>query len=658
MPDKTNSQLRDLTKPVPTSGTISLTPQITIPVKQYQELKKYLTNRIRHSWQYTKARADTYDKIDTQLLGAIFLSKEDLARARENQKGKSPKVTDINLAVGQAQIDTCVTSLINLLVPTNDMYEAYTVADKQALAQGLAYEMSDHADKFGHITEIHKALVDVLKYDLCGLLVEWKNVQGNKISNDALGGPSVVATTVYSGNKLQHLDMRNTFYPPHISPEDVCTRGQYVGYVTKIDNFEINEMIDEAEIYGAYVPCNAKVTNTIVAYNPRPDLQNPATQSKYKNSDGTTNFDALFASNVDTVGSLSNLITMYCRIRPAEFGLSDSYEVSIWKFRFLNDEIVYASQLTNAHGNLPVVMSSASLDGLDDESPSYAEYLIPLQNFCSYLVNVKQRAYRKQMYGINFYDRDRVDMREALNKGDSENMWIPVNGQGNAAIATFVQHYNDAPDTNNIMADIANVKQLMQDLLPTDSRTLLANLNRATQWQAQKTASEADKRTMKIARLLNQTLLSPLKSMQVYNILQYKDVITVLRDTGQYEDIRVADLRDLRIDLGISSALRGIDKDLLAERFREMLALLIQIPHLTSDYDITWALDYWSSLVGADIDLSQFRVQSPFDKLTPEQKQAAYQLLIQATATQQAQTTVDSAISSMPPLTSSEVPNA
>lgn len=647
--------LRDLTKPVG-SQDVRLTPLIKLKNKDYESLKKYLVDRIQYSWNYTKSRADTYDKIDTQLLGCIYLSAEDKKRANSNQKGKSAKVTDINLAIGQAQIDTCVTSLLNLLVPTGDMYEAYTVADKQYLAQGLAEEMADHAEKFGHVVEIHKALNDCLKYNLCGLVVEWVDVLGNKIGNDSLGGFASTPTTVYSGNRLQHLDMRNTFYPPHVSPEDLNAQGQYVGYVEKVDNFRINELIDEAEIYGQYLKSTDRVTNSIVDYHSKPDLQNPTTQSKYKNSDGSTNFDALFASNVSTIGSLSNMITMYCKLRPAEFGLSESWGVSVWKFRLLNDEIVYAKELNNAHGCLPVVMSSASLDGLDDESPSFAELLVPLQNFCSYLLNVKQRAYRKQLYGINFYSRDHVDMREALNKGDTENLWVPVDGAANQAIASFVQHYNDAPDTSTVMTDLSNAKTIMQDLLPTDSRSLLANLSRVSQWQAQKTVSETDKRTIKLGRLLNVTLLSPLKSMQVYNILQYKDVITVLQDNGEYQEIPVKDLRETQIELGISSALRGIDKDILAGKFQEMLGILVQMPHITSEFDMTKALDYWSSLVGADIDLSQFRVKSEFDKLTPEQKQAAFQLLMQATATAQAQSTVNSAIKSMPPVT--EMSNA
>ena len=172
----------------------------------------------------------------------------------------------------------------------------------------------------------------------------------------------------------------------------------------------------------------------------------------------------------------------------------------------------------------------------------------------------------------------------------------------------MVQHFNDAPNTESVIPDMANIKTIMQDILPTDSRSLLANLSRVSQWQAQRTVAETDKRTVKIGRLLNSTLLRQIKFIQVYNILQYKDIITILNNDGQYEDIKVSDLRNTNIEMGISSALRGIDKDLLADKFKDMLNILVQMPHITSEIDITKALDYWSSLTGADMDLSQFKV--------------------------------------------------
>lgn len=651
MPEIANNISKNLARPVPSVGDVSLSPTIKLSNKNYQALKNFLINRIKYAHQFTDSRAQTYDKIDRQLLGCIYLNSDDKRRAKDNQRGKSAAVTDVNLAIGQAQIDTCVTALINLLVPTSDMYEAYSDADGQPYAQALAAEMTDNADKFGHIVEIHKALNDGLKYNLCGLLVEWIDVAGNRIANDSLNQPVVEQTTIYSGNRLTHLDMRNTFYSPTVLPEKLSTDGQYAGYVEKVDAFKINELIDQAEIYGNYLRANDKSITNVVAYNEKPDIQNPATTSKYTNSDGTTNYDALFATGDGTVGANFNLITMFCKIRPYEFGLGEDAAVSVWKFRILNSEIVYAKQLDNAHGRLPIVLSTVTLDGLDDKSPSYGEHLIPLQNFCSYLLNVKQRAYRKQLYGINFYKRDNIDMREALEKGDKENLWIPVDSKGNEAIASMVQHFNDAPNTESVIPDMANIKTIMQDILPTDSRSLLANLSRVSQWQAQRTVAETDKRTVKIGRLLNSTLLRQIKFIQVYNILQYKDNITVLNNDGQYEDIKVSDLRNTNIEMGISSALRGIDKDLLADKFKDMLNILVQMPHITSEIDITKALDYWSSLAGADMDLSQFKVESPFDKLTPEQKQAAYQLLVQTAATQQARTDVDSAVNSMPPVT-------
>lgn len=262
---------------------------------------------------------------------------------------------------------------------------------------------------------------------------------------------------------------------------------------------------------------------------------------------------------------------------------------------------------------------------------SYSETLIPMQNFASYLINAKQRGYKKQLYGLTFYDKNKIDMRQVLNATSDnqfENAYIPVDVSDGGSVGQFVQSFNDAPDTSGTMPDLSAVVDIMQTLLPTDSRQSLANLSRVSQWQAQRTVRETDKRTIKIGRLLNASLISPIIYQSVYNILQYLTEIPMRLDDGSITMVNIAELRNQDLELKISSALRGIDKDLAADRLRDVINSLIQVPNISSDINIPNLVRYWSTLMGIDIDLAQFKIESPFDKLTPEQKTAAYQLLM------------------------------
>ena len=643
------NDLIDLSKPEPTSGKISLNSGVSLSIKDYSKLKSYLTSRIKYAMNFTNDRYLSMNEIDSQLLGNIILDDKQKKKAKNNRVGYSAKVTDINLPLGQAQIDTAVTALLDMLVPTDKMYEPFGRAEGQSSAEAVTIELNKSADKFNHIVEYHKVISDVLRYNLGGMLVEWSNVIGNQLDNDQYGDAFVNnSTIVFRGNKLTALDMRNSFYDPAVSAEQVSQSGGYAGYSEIKSPYQINELIDQGLIYAGYVEDSYVGTSSLVKFNEKPVLRTPASE---KNEAQRSSLDYLFDST-NSPKNYSNLITIYIKLRPNRFGLGDSSFLEVWCFRLLGDRIVYANKLTNAHGRLPIVFATATADSLSTNMIGYSETLIPMQNFASFLINSKQRAYRKQLYGVTFYDKNKVDMRNILtatSDNDFENAYIPVDVSDGQGIGSLVASFNDAPDTTAVMADLSNVKALMQDLLPTDSRQSLANLSRVSQWQAQRTVRETDKRTIKIGRLLNSSLLNPILYMSVYNLLQYTNEVRVQQDDGSYQMVSIAELRDSDLELKITSALRGIDKDLAADRLRDIINSLIQVPNISADINIVKLIRYWSTLMGIDIDLAQFKVDSPFDKLTPEQKQAAYQLLISYSQQVQAQNALPNAAKSLDP---------
>ena len=122
---------QDLTKPIAERGLVSLSADLRLKFSDYTNLQEYLVSRIQYAFNKTTWRAKIMDEIDEQLLGSVELRGKDRARARNNRKGKSAKVTDVNLALGQAQIDTAVTALLDMLVPTDKMYEPFGNAESQ-----------------------------------------------------------------------------------------------------------------------------------------------------------------------------------------------------------------------------------------------------------------------------------------------------------------------------------------------------------------------------------------------------------------------------------------------------------------------------------------------------------------------------------------------
>ena len=638
----------DITKPVPITGTVWLGEDLGLSVKDYETLKCYLTSRIKYAFNKTTFRAVHYDEIDRQLLGSIELKGKDKGRARSNQVGRPAKITDVNLALGQAQIDTAVTALLDMLVPTDKMYEPFGNAEQQSAALAVTSELNKSADKFCHINEYYKIFSDALRYDLGGCEVSWTKIIGSQLSSDSLTGQPIITpnSLIFQGNRLKALDMRNTFYDLTVAPEKVSTNGSYAGYVDILGISQLNELVDSQEVNIDYVEDSWNPVNGLINYNFRPDLRTPATSEKDAERQ---NLDTLFGVD-GSPDKAVYLITLYIKLRGNRFNLTSDAGQQVWKFYLIGERIVGAKRLDNVHGRLPIVLTSATCDSLGDCMVSYSETLIPMQNFASFLINAKQRGYKKQLYGLTFYDKNKIDMRQVLNATSDnqfENAYIPVDASDNGSVGQCVQSFNDAPDTTSTMPDLSAVVDIMQTLLPTDSRQSLANLSRVSQWQAQRTVRETDKRTIKIGRLLNASLISPIIYQSVYNILQYLTEIPMRQDDGTVVQVNVSELRNQDLELKISSALRGIDKDLAADRLRDVINSLIQVPNISSDINIPNLVRYWSTLMGIDIDLAQFKIESPFDKLTPEQKTAAYQLLMAYVQQAQAAQAIPNAVNEL-----------
>ena len=97
------------------------------------------------------------------------------------------------------------------------------------------------------------------------------------------------------------------------------------------------------------------------------------------------------------------------------------------------------------------------------------------------------------------------------------------------------------------------------------------------------------------------------------------------------------------MEFTISDGLRGLDKLILVETIKELLTLLVQNPNTALEYDIAAVIYYVTTLIGDHTSFAQFRFENEFDKLPPDQKEIAFQLLQKAMATQAQQEGADQA---------------
>lgn len=617
---------------------IQLAEDLSITESNHQRLLEYVTKRLQMGKQARDQIVPAYEAIDKEIACYLRLDEDDRRRMVDTRLGKGIKPWDVGIPLALVQIDEAITYLLQVCAPDQSMYGATAPKEKQQLATGFASLMNQHDQQFGHYLAYARMFFDQLKYNFGGNVCDWVVQYGNTISPDTATGLSRNVqknVVVAMGNCLEPIDPYNILWDVSVPAVELPTKGEFFATVAPQTEFRVRKMAAEGKIFGIdrFI---SQSQPAATYYYTRPNIR------------GTESGNASDSSGFNWVGVLQMMsgneiagfefVNLRCWLVPKDFGLSSVNEYQIWQLTLAQGKyIVAARPLDNAHGMLPIALGRPWDDGFESQTKSYAEHLLPYQRFSSFQLNVHQRASRKKLYGVTIYDRNIVPLMEQADLLGGKVAANPSPAGQQYDMSKAVHYINDGPDTANTLKDIQSMADLMQKILPTDMLRQVADLERATKYQAAATVQGANRRNLKIAKILDKQCLSRLRQMQMFNIFQYQDAIEVLSPEGELVKVEPLKLMGQNIEFTISDGLRGLDRLLLIETIKDVLTTIVQSQQAAAQVDIVAAINYYTSMIGDNTDFTQFKLKSPIDALPPEQKNLAYQLLQQYAAQQKGQ---------------------
>lgn len=607
---------------------------VFVSAKQHAELLQHCKDRLDWGATAHDSHVNRYEAIDKEVSGFIRLTDEDYQRKIDTQNGEGPIPYDVSLQLVKAQMDEAATFLLSVFHPEEGAYNAIAPEAKQEVAKGFAALMNTHSATFGHYGATNKVLTDGLKYNIGLLMAFWEEVKGTKISNDTAGQADIQKDQVLdTGNALTYLDPYNTILDPSVSPVNLHKDGEFFATVEAISTFRAKRMQMRKEIYNvAELDFDKGATIEMSYYKIKPDITGDA-GSGNESSETINWVQYLTGTSGATAMGAYEFVNLYIWLPEKQFGLSTEDEMAIWRLTIVNMEhIVKAVKLTNAHGYLPLGAIIPWDDNFDAQTQSFAEILLPYQRFSSFQMNLHQHSGRKALYGVTLYNERLFPNFKDADLTASKVPFRPAQEVDDPKKHIF--NFNDTPDTANTLRDIAAMEELMQKILPTDMLKQVTDLQRATQYQAAATVQGANRRNLKIAQLMEDQCFGLLRKFQVYNIMQFQKEVEIFDKAGNLVKINPSELRDEDVQVVAGSGLRGLDKMIVAESLKEILQFLVQSPQAAASVDIMEIINYITSLIGDYTDFNQFKFKNEFDKLTPEQKQIAFQLLQQATQAQ------------------------
>lgn len=563
-------------------------------------------NGIRESW------FNKLSMIDKDISGFTRLSDDDKKRVQDRRKGKKSIPVETKLPLVWSQLRDTLAYCMELFAPDSSIFEGQGKPSQQPAVNALVDLINENSQRFGYYPELSKFIWDSFKYNLGIMRVEWENQYGVKFSEkDGGGSPEVSHGVVWKGNKLTAVDLYNFLWDLSVPPTELYKRGEFCAEIEMVTQHRIARMAEFDELYDVDKYIN-QTTSVKRFYRAHPIIR--AELPSHEDT-GTNWVSILSAATELNMSPGIELIYLYIWLRPKEFGLDavgDEDRYTLYRITIANAEyITRTDELVAAHSMLPFVGASPNADNLEFfQQKSFSEILTPMQVFASYLLNIHQKASRKQTYGITIYDPRILDLGDIPN---DDVVWrapmkqtTPKDKGPKDALANFT----DSPvDTSKLLRDVEIIKKIMQDILPSNRLQQVADLDRATEFQSQAVVQSGDRTSLLAARMINSQGLIPMRFMMIANIFQMQETVELTSKDGTVNEINPSELRTLGIEYVIGTGLRGLDRLMLVNLIKDVVNRLIQSPAASEQIDILGLVNYWATLAGDNFDLNQFRKQ-------------------------------------------------
>lgn len=589
--------------------------------KMHDRLRDYLTSRLNLGKEQRDNRVMRYSQIDRDVAAFLKLDDEDRKRQMDHERTGNPQATKVSLPLMFVHLDDMMTYYAQTFAPNRGMFYHSGDPKETEEATQLVAIMNNHAVYAGYYRQLLRSIWSILKYNTGGVWNSWDKDYGPKLEATETG-TRLAQDVVFAGNRIKAIDMYNFLCDPAVEMVDLHKDGEWAAEASMVSHYGLKSRCME----GRYFNCETALDTQSTAGVAAQYYKDPPMESRLDNDDSQAKSFSWYSyiTGVDSymLNGAFELVTMYIKLNPNDFGLipgnqeakagRNRYEV--WRFTLLNGEtLVECEYMNNMHGNLPAYVGLLNDDHMKEAAKSVAEILNPLQQFSSFLLNVHVLANRKNIYGTTYYDPSCIDM-DKIPAGEVAAR-VPVKPQGwGRDIRTMVQHDNNTLDTKQTLGDLQGMMAIIDQFFPTQSLpSQIAGIDRAVDSQVAAVQQGSNRRQQKGARLIDESMLRPMRCSMYYNIVQFQADNVSVADfyTGKDVKIDLSKLRGMNLSLIIGQGLKALDRQAMQGQLREIIFAMIQAPTISERIDLLGLLDYWTSMMDLEMNLKQFELAPP-----------------------------------------------
>lgn len=585
-----------------------------------------------------------------------YMQNRDMAYARESNNNKeASKVnkqhrSNLTIPLVYEQVDSARAFLSGVFLANDPIFETVASPDFEdaALQLNAIYERDSRA--FRWKSEISKCFLDSLKYGICAAEVSWvsEQVYAPDVAQAIQGAPTVDSSleVVRTGNKVQRLNLYNSFWDTRVEPHLVHEQGDYAGYVERYSTIRLITLLNSLPEAGRMVDPTSTAdvdrlkTATGSSWN---GLNLPAfmdytgIETSLDPYTSAAMFDvsdeelkSMRTKNKLNGKSYFTVTTMYVRIIPEMLGIDTpgtGHVPQVWKFIVVNNSVlVYAERQTNAHNFLPIIFGTALDEGQGYSTKSFSENVEDFQKAASDMLNAEIQSTKRILTDRGIYDPSKIAAQHINSPNPAAKIPLRPHGYGtNPAEAYYPIPFEDR--MAGVRLQQAQVIGSFANQITGQNPVSMGQFVKGnkTNEQFQQSMGSSDARRYAMAISLHSSFITTVQEVTKLNILQYQPPENLFSaSTGEVTTINPQQLRSAAMEFKVADGLVPVDRRADTDMLQVAAQTFASLPEGNMQYDIIGMLNYIFKLKGIK-DLDKF-------KLTPEQQQQRMQMLAQKTA--------------------------
>jgi len=529
-------------------------------------------------------------------------------RARQaNKYGDYRRKQNLTVPIIMPAVESAVTYQTSVFLSSHPIFGVAAEPAFVDEATQLETILENQSVQGRWVRQLIMALRDGFKYNLMAAEVTWDIITVPAFDTVVGSKDAEYKEITWAGNRITRIDPYNFIFDHRVSPAELHTEGEAAGYIRYMGRVAIKDFINRLP--------NKIIANIATALQaPLPGkyyLPSINTEKNIQSRSAGFSWSSWLANSPTNQGAkiayrdVYEVVTLYARIIPADFGLvvPAASTPQIFKLIYVNNILIYAERQTNAHAMLPIIAAQPNEDGLNFQTKSLEENVLPIQQLTSSLVASVIESRRRAVSDRTIYDPSRISEAQMNNPNPSAKIPVRPAAYGKP-VGEAVYPFPFRDDQSGILLQETQTFMNMANQITGQNPARQGQFVKGnkTMREFNTVMSNANGRDQVQSFILEYQFFTPLKEILRYNILQYQGAeVLVNKESGKAVKIDPVRLRKAVLDFKLTDGLLPAEKVLNLDTLTVAMQSVATSPQLAAGYNIAPLFSYLIKTQGGNI---------------------------------------------------------